>query len=77
MALAVRPLSREDYLRIDQLLHEASRALDDRDQMLFDAFNHVEKDMQIIGATAVEDRLQEAVPETLQSLKAAGIKVFF
>jgi magnesium-transporting ATPase (P-type) len=35
----------------------------------------LEGDLEIIGATALEDRLQDGVPETLRALKAAGIKV--
>ena len=37
--------------------------------------DEVECDLKIIGATAVEDRLQEDVPETITALLAAGIKV--
>ena len=32
--------------------------------------------MYLVGATAIEDRLQDEVPETIQQLKAAGIKVW-
>ena len=37
--------------------------------------DEVECDFKVIGATAVEDRLQEDVPETITALLAAGIKV--
>ena len=39
------------------------------------AFDAVEKDMTLLGATGVEDQLQVGVEETLEALKAAGIKV--
>lgn len=35
----------------------------------------MERDLTLLGATAIEDRLQEGVPETLESLQLAGIKV--
>ena len=35
----------------------------------------LESNLTLIGSTAVEDKLQAGVPETLRSLKAAGIKV--
>lgn len=35
----------------------------------------MEKDLTLLGATAIEDRLQEGVSETLESLQIAGIKV--
>ncbi len=36
----------------------------------------LEKEMDIIGATAIEDKLQDKVGETISSLKEAGIKVW-
>ncbi len=36
----------------------------------------LESGLHVIGATAVEDQLQEGVPETLADLQRAGIKVW-
>lgn len=36
----------------------------------------IECDMNILGATGIEDKLQDQVPETIQLLKRAGIKVW-
>lgn len=55
--------------------HDASVALVDRDKKIAEAAETVERDMQLLGATAVEDRLQEGVPEAIATLSAAGIKV--
>ena len=44
---------------------------------LAEAFDYVEKDFKLLGATAVEDKLQDEVPETIQALLTAGIKVNF
>lgn len=35
----------------------------------------IENEMTLIGATAIEDRLQDKVPETIKQLREAGIKV--
>lgn len=35
-----------------------------------------EKDLRAIGVTAIEDRLQEKVPETIVALRKAGIHVW-
>ena len=32
--------------------------------------------MELLGATGIEDRLQEGVPEAIASLRAAGLKVW-
>ena len=36
----------------------------------------MERDLHLLGATAIEDRLQDGVPETIADLKVAGIKVW-
>ena len=35
----------------------------------------IEKDLFLLGATAIEDKLQEGVPDTIHTLQMAGIKV--
>jgi len=32
--------------------------------------------MELLGATGIEDRLQDGVPETIAKLRKAGIKVW-
>ncbi len=36
----------------------------------------IEKNLILLGATAIEDRLQHGVPETISALLQAGIKVW-
>ena len=48
---------------------------EDRANSVANAYEMLEKGLTMIGVTAVEDRLQENVPETMESLRAAGIKV--
>ncbi len=36
----------------------------------------IEKDLRLIGATAIEDKLQDEVGDTIAFLKKAGIKVW-
>lgn len=36
----------------------------------------LERDLYLLGATAVEDKLQPEVPETIADLLKAGIKVW-
>lgn len=36
----------------------------------------IEKDLELIGSTAIEDKLQDEVPETIEFMKEAGIKVW-
>ena len=36
----------------------------------------IEKDLVLIGATAIEDKLQEGVPNCIETLSRAGIKIW-
>lgn len=59
----------------DSKLHNARTALQDREGKLAEVFDFLENNLHILGATAVEDKLQEDVPKTIESLRVAGIKV--
>lgn len=41
-----------------------------------DVSSEIETDLELVGSTAIEDQLQEEVPETIQFLKDAGMKVW-
>ena len=38
--------------------------------------NQIERNLEILGATAIEDRLQDEVGDTINVLKKAGIKIW-
>ena len=40
-----------------------------------EVFSAVEQGLELLGTTAVEDRLQDGVSETIVNLRKAGIKV--
>lgn len=54
----------------------AATSLKDRDGLLFSAAKSIERDLHIVGATAIEDKLQVKVPETIATLEKAGIKLW-
>uniref|UniRef100_A0AAY4BBK9 Phospholipid-transporting ATPase n=1 Tax=Denticeps clupeoides TaxID=299321 RepID=A0AAY4BBK9_9TELE len=55
---------------------EAISAIDQREQLLMDTTVFLETKFTLLGATGIEDRLQENVPETIQALREAGIQVW-
>ena len=76
LVLGVRVLNEttcRDWLKVHA---DASNSIVDRDQKLSDAAKAIETDLHIVGATAIEDRLQEGVPDTIATLGAAGIKLW-
>uniref|UniRef100_A0A4W6ERC7 Phospholipid-transporting ATPase n=1 Tax=Lates calcarifer TaxID=8187 RepID=A0A4W6ERC7_LATCA len=76
LCVAYRPLSPEQYQEVCHLLSGAKLALQDRDKRLAEAYDLIEKDLILLGATAVEDRLQEKAADTIESLHKAGMKVW-
>ncbi|KAM6122467.1 phospholipid-transporting ATPase IF [Pterocles gutturalis] len=76
LCVAYRRFTPEEYQEIGKRLHEARTALQQREERLADVFNFIERDLELLGATGVEDKLQEKVQETIEALRLAGIKVW-
>ncbi|KAM6967433.1 phospholipid-transporting ATPase ID [Aplochiton taeniatus] len=76
LALAYRDLSEEQWEEWSESHRCADRAADFREDRLAAAYEHVEQDMMLLGATAIEDKLQEGVPETIAILTLANIKIW-
>ena len=46
------------------------------ERMMQEVFREIESDLELLGATGVEDRLQDGVPETIAALRKAGIRLW-
>lgn len=55
---------------------QAAATINGRGEALDKAAEIIEKEMFLLGATAIEDKLQEGVPDTIHTLQTAGIKVW-
>eukprot|EP00743_Colponemidia_sp_Colp-15_P003582 GILK01003864.1.p1 GENE.GILK01003864.1~~GILK01003864.1.p1 ORF type:complete len:1213 (-),score=219.55 GILK01003864.1:92-3730(-) len=76
LAIGVAVLSEEQYANWQKIYHEASVSMEAREDKIFAAAELIEKDLFLLGATGVEDKLQDGVPETIESLQQAGINVW-
>ncbi|XP_043380394.1 probable phospholipid-transporting ATPase IM isoform X4 [Chelonia mydas] len=76
LALAYKNLTEEHFKEWSKILQEANTSLDSRNEYLAAAYEEIEKDMMLLGATAIEDKLQEGVTETIASLSLANIKIW-
>ena len=63
----------EDWNRRYQ---EAKADLNNREQSIQNCINELEQDMELLGITGVEDKLQDEVALTIESLRGAGIQVW-
>ena len=73
---AHRFVTREEYEAWSQVYNAASSAINDRAEQIEEAANMIERDLTLTGATAIEDKLQEGVPETIEKIRRAGIKLW-
>ncbi|XP_054851931.1 phospholipid-transporting ATPase IG isoform X2 [Eublepharis macularius] len=76
LCVAFKEISESEYLKVSDSVKEATMALQDREAKMAVVFDEIERDMHLIGSTAVEDRLQERAEETIEALHAAGMKIW-
>ncbi|KAJ3043255.1 hypothetical protein HDV00_005575 [Rhizophlyctis rosea] len=76
LCIAERELSEEEYGEFKKRYDIAATSHGDRDRELDEVAESVEKDMVLVGATAIEDKLQEGVPECIATLMDAGLKLW-
>ncbi|OXB81390.1 UNVERIFIED_CONTAM: hypothetical protein H355_001607 [Colinus virginianus] len=76
LCIAYADLSENSYREWLNVYNEASILLKDRTQKLEECYEIIEKDLLLLGATAIEDRLQAGVPETIATLMKAEIKIW-
>ncbi|CAI0385422.1 unnamed protein product [Linum tenue] len=73
LCLAWRELKEDEYQEWSLMFREASSTLVDREWRIAEVCQRLEHDLEVLGVTAIEDRLQDGVPETIEMLRRAGI----
>uniref|UniRef100_A0A8C1NBH2 Phospholipid-transporting ATPase n=1 Tax=Cyprinus carpio TaxID=7962 RepID=A0A8C1NBH2_CYPCA len=76
LALAYKDLDEDVFDEWMKKLLFASTALENREEKLGALYEEIEQGMMLLGATAIEDKLQEGVPETIACLTLANIKIW-
>ena len=76
LCIAYRYLSEEEYARWSQMYDAAASAVKDREEAIEAANEEIEHSLYILGATALEDKLQEGVPDAIEILHNSGIKLW-
>ncbi|KAH8827405.1 phospholipid-translocating P-type ATPase [Flagelloscypha sp. PMI_526] len=76
LTLAYKIIPEAEYNAWNERYHDATVALDDREEKIEAVSEEMEKDLRLLGATAIEDKLQDGVPEAIADLKLAGIKIW-
>ncbi|KAJ7319678.1 hypothetical protein JRQ81_019189 [Phrynocephalus forsythii] len=76
LCIAKKVLSKEDYSCWLKSHIEAESAIDNREELLFQSATRIETNLHLLGATGIEDRLQDGVPETIANLRRAGLQIW-
>ncbi|XP_012584277.1 PREDICTED: probable phospholipid-transporting ATPase IM isoform X2 [Condylura cristata] len=76
LAIAYRDLDDKYFKEWHKMLEDANAATDKRDEQIAGLYEEIERDLMLLGATAVEDKLQEGVIETVTSLSLANVKIW-
>ncbi|XP_030002023.1 probable phospholipid-transporting ATPase IA isoform X7 [Sphaeramia orbicularis] len=76
LCFAVADISESSYQQWQEVHHRACTSLQNRALKLEESYELIEKNLQLLGATAIEDKLQDKVPETIETLMKADIKIW-
>ncbi|KAF8512600.1 Ca-transporting ATPase [Hysterangium stoloniferum] len=76
LCIASRDIPPSEYNTWSAIYSAAASTINGRGEALDKAAEIIERDMVLLGATAIEDKLQEGVPDTIHTLQMAGIKVW-
>ncbi|GAA6064859.1 phospholipid-transporting ATPase IA isoform X1 [Tachysurus ichikawai] len=76
LCFAVTDISESLYQQWQEVHHRACTSLQNRALKMEESYELIEMNLQLLGATAIEDKLQDRVPETIETLMKADIKIW-
>ncbi|KAI8889016.1 phospholipid-translocating P-type ATPase [Backusella circina FSU 941] len=76
LCLSYRFISPEEYKPWNRRYQEAAASIHNREERVDAICEEIEINMLLMGGTAIEDRLQDGVPETISELARSGIKLW-
>ena len=71
-----KEIETEYYAEWLERLNEAKAAMQNRDILVHECYEEIEQGLTLLGATAIEDKLQDGVAETIENLSVAGISIW-
>ncbi|XP_060708204.1 phospholipid-transporting ATPase IC [Hemiscyllium ocellatum] len=76
LCLAYKDISEAEFAVWNKRFQAASVSTSNRDEALSRVYEEIETNLLLIGATAIEDKLQDGVSETIETLKKGDIKIW-
>eukprot|EP00003_Mantamonas_plastica_P029366 TRINITY_DN6933_c0_g1_i2.p1 TRINITY_DN6933_c0_g1~~TRINITY_DN6933_c0_g1_i2.p1 ORF type:complete len:1034 (-),score=367.37 TRINITY_DN6933_c0_g1_i2:110-3211(-) len=76
LVVCYREMTEQQFSEWNLMWADANNAIEGRRQKMETASDVMERDFELLGATAIEDKLQQEVPETIQYLLDCNIHVW-
>ena len=76
LMLTKKDISEREYTAWAEKYEKAERTMVNREEAMMEVQAEIEQDMTLVGSTAIEDKLQDQVQDTIVSLRQAGIKIW-
>ncbi|XP_050223606.1 probable phospholipid-transporting ATPase 8 isoform X2 [Mercurialis annua] len=77
LVIACRELHKDEYGIWEKGFSKAKATVtEDRDVLIDEMADKLERDLILLGSTAVEDKLQKGVPECIETFAKAGVKIW-
>ena len=76
LVIAARYIPEAEYEEWKKIWDQANMSLSDRNNLIRQAGDILEQDLDFLGITGVEDKLQDDINDALESVRNAGIKVW-
>lgn len=76
LCISSKYVTEEEFSRWSKIYDKACASIEDREDEIEKACELIEGGLTILGATALEDKLQEGVPEAIAQLHKAGLKLW-
>ena len=73
--MASREITEEEYSDFSEMYGRAQTSFN-KDEEMEAVASELEQDFELLGSTAIEDKLQEDVGETIYGIRQAGIQVW-
>lgn len=76
LCIAKRELTWSQYVEWNERHLAASSSLHNREEKMEEVADSIERELTLLGGTAIEDRLQDGVPDSIAILAEAGVKLW-
>ena len=75
LVFGYKVISQEEYNKFNDKYKEIIFDINHKDSDIYDLYDEIEQDIQLLGVTAIEDELQNNVEESINKFLSIGIKI--